>query len=106
MHERQHHQGELGDVLHGLLVRLRIRSHAERTDSTFWLGAFALVNGGVSTALMALGALATGAPLVFPSLALFVAILLLVLQGLVINRISGIPYPIWAPGNRPVPPRG
>jgi CBS-domain-containing membrane protein len=205
MHERQHHHGEAGDVLHGLLVRLRVRSNAERRDSTLWVGAFALVNGGLSTGLMAVGALATGAPLVFPSLgptafmlfyqptspaasprnvlaghliaiaagyaslvafglrhatpaltggvtpawvgsasmslaltsglmiwlrvphppagattlivslgilprpiqllALFVAILLLVLQGLVINRISGIPYPVWAPRERPGPPR-
>jgi CBS-domain-containing membrane protein len=198
-----HHHGELGDVLHGLLVRLGARPHARRRDSTFWLGAFALINGGISTALMALGAMVTGEPLVFPSLgptafmlfyqptspaacprnailghligivagyaslrafglahaapaltggvtggwvgsaslslaltagvtiwsrvphppaaattlivslgilprpgqlvALFVAILLLVLQGLVINRIAGIPYPIWGPRVRLAP---
>lgn len=185
--------------MHGLLVRLHLRSHAQRRDSTFWVGMFALVNGGLSTGLMALGALVTGAPLVFPSLgptafmlfyqptspaacprnailghlvgilagyasltlfglqhvapaltsgvtwawvgsasaslaltagvmiwlrvphppagattlivslgilprppqllALFVAILLLVLQGLVINRISGVPYPLWGPAS-------
>jgi len=195
MHPKHH--GELGDVLHGLLVRLRLRAHHERRDDTLWLGAFALVNGGISTALMALGARLTGEPLVFPSLgptafmlfyqptspatcprnivfghligilagyaslrvfglehatpaltggvtwgwigsaalslaltsglmiwlrvphppagattlivslgilprptqlvALFVAILLLVLQGLVINRLARIPYPIWGP---------
>lgn len=204
--DRPHHHGELGDVLHGLLVQLRVASHAQRRDSTFWIGAFALVNGGISTGLMALGALATGAPLVFPSLgptafmlfyqptspaacprnailghlvgivagyaalvafglqhaapalsggvtlgwvgsasaslaltagamiwlrvphppagattlivslgilpqprqlvALFAAILLLVLQGLVINRISGIAYPLWAPSDRRSAPRG
>lgn len=204
MLERPHHHGELGDVLHGLLVRLRLRSHEARRDSTLWLGAFALVNGGISTALMALGARLTGEPLVFPSLgptafmlfyqptsaaasprnailghligilagyaslrvfglqhatpaltggvtwgwigsaslslaltagmmiwlrvphppagattlivslgilprppqlvALFVAILLLVLQGLFINRLAGIPYPVWAPRS-PLTPR-
>jgi CBS-domain-containing membrane protein len=174
-----------------------LRSGAARRDSTFWLGTFALVNGGLSTALMALGALATGEPLVFPSLgptafmlfyqptspaacprnavvghligivagyaslvvfglqhaapaltggvtwswvgsassslaltagamiwfrvphppagattlivslgilprpgqllALFAGVLALVFQGLIINRIAGVPYPIWAP---------
>lgn len=65
----QPHHGELGDVLHGVLVRSRVRPrHHRRRDSTLWIGAFALVNGGLSTALMALGARATGEPLVFPSL--------------------------------------
>src|SRR5215472_1398677 len=68
MPEIPHHHGELGDVLHGLLVRLRVRPYARRRDSTLWLGAFALVNGGISTGLMALGARLTGEPLVFPSL--------------------------------------
>jgi CBS-domain-containing membrane protein len=199
--DRRHHHGELGDVVHGLLVRARLRTHERRRDSTLWLGAFALVNGGLSTALMALGARVTGEPLVFPSLgptafmlfyqptsaaacprnaivghligiaagyvslvvfglqhaapaltggvtwgwigsaslslgltagamiwlrvphppaaattlivslgilprpsqlvALFAAILLLVFQGFVINRVAGIPYPIWAPRLRP-----
>jgi CBS domain-containing membrane protein len=204
MLDRPHHHGELGDVFHGLLVRLRLRPHHQRRDSTSWLGAFALVNGGISTALMALGARLTGEPLVFPSLgptafmlfyqptsaaacprnavlghligivagyvslrifglehaapaltggitwawigsaslslaltsgvmvwmrvphppagattlivslgilprptqlvALFAAILLLVLQGLFINRLAGVPYPIWGPRpSRPVP---
>jgi CBS domain-containing membrane protein len=199
------HHGELGDVLHGLLVRFRLRSSAHRRDSTLWLGALALVNGGLSTALMALGALVTGVPLLFPSLgptafmlfyqptspaacprnaifghligilvgyaslvifglehaepalaggvtwgwvgsaslslaltggvmvwarvphppagattlivslgilprpgqlvALFAAILLLVLQGLAINRIAGVPYPVWGPLRRDPPRR-
>jgi len=193
-------------VLHGLLVRLRVRTQAQRRDSTLWVGTFALVNGGLSTALMALGARVTGAPLVFPSLgptafmlfyqptspaacprnalfghligilagylsivvfglqhappaltggvtwgwvgsaslslaltagfmvwlrvphppagattlivslgilprplelvALFAGIAALVLQGIVINRIAGIPYPLWAPpAARPQPAR-
>ena len=66
--DHRRHHGELGDVVHGLLVRARARSSAQRRDSTLWLGAFALVNGGLSTALMALAALGTGEPLVFPSL--------------------------------------
>ena len=194
----ERHHGELGDVLHGLLVRSRVRHRQHvRRDSTLWIGTFALLNGGLSTALMALGALATGEPLVFPSLgptafmlfyqptspaasprntlcghligilagyaalwlfglthaapaltggltwgwvgsaslslaltaglmiwlrvphppagattlivslgivprplqlvALFAAIVLLVLQGLAINRLAGVPYPWWAP---------
>lgn len=65
----ERHHGELGDVLHGLLVRSRVRArHGVRRDRTLWIGAFALLNGGLSTALMALGARATGEPLVFPSL--------------------------------------
>lgn len=205
MKEQQHH-GELGEVLHGLLVRARVhRSHHVRRDSTLWIGTFALFNGGLSTALMALGALVTGEPLVFPSLgptafmlfyqptspvasprnavcghaigllagysalslfglthgpaalaggvtwawvgsasvslaltaglmiwlrvphppagattlivslgivphpiqlvALFGAIVLLVVQGFVINRLAGVPYPWWSPSpNRPEPP--
>lgn len=195
------HHGELGDVLHGLLARGRRRRRHMRRDSTLWIGLFALVNGGLSTALMALGALATGEPLVFPSLgptafmlfyqptspaasprntvcghavgilagyaalrmfglvhatpalaggvtwpwvgsaslslaltagfmvwlrvphppagattlivslgivprptqllALFAAIVLLVVQGLAINRIAGVPYPRWAPRAKP-----
>jgi hypothetical protein len=54
---RLHHHGELGDVLHGLLVRGRLRSAVARRDS----------------------------------------LLALVFQGLVINRIAGVPHPLWAP---------
>ena len=60
------HHGELGDVVHGL--RLRVGRRVTRRDSRFWIGVFALCNGGLSTALMALGARVTGEPLVFPSL--------------------------------------
>jgi CBS-domain-containing membrane protein len=63
-----HHHGEFGDVLHGFLVRFRLRAHARRPDSTLGVGAFAFLNGGLSMAVMALAAFATGEPLVFPSL--------------------------------------
>jgi CBS-domain-containing membrane protein len=62
------HHGELGDVVHGLLVRAGARSSAQRRDSTLWTGMFALVNGGLSTGVMAFAARLTGEPLVFPSL--------------------------------------
>jgi CBS domain-containing membrane protein len=194
---RPSHHGELGDVFHGLLDRLGLPRRPGRQPSTAWVGTFALVNAGVSTALMAMGARITGEPLVFPSLgptafmlfyqptspaacprsaicghligivagylslvafglrhaapaltggmtwawigsaslslsltagamvwlrvphppagattlivslgilprppqlaALFVAIVFLVLQGLFINRLAGVPYPLWAP---------
>jgi CBS domain-containing membrane protein len=126
MPERPHHHGELGDVLHGLLVRLRLRSHDARRDSTLWLGTFALLNGGLSTALMALGARLTGEPLVFPSLGptafmlfyqptsaaacprnaiaghligILAGYLSLRLFGLqhAVAALTGIPYPIWGP---------
>jgi CBS domain-containing membrane protein len=59
---------ELGAIVHGLLVRFRLRDRLERRDSNLVLGAFAMFNGGLSIGLMALGAYAAGAPLVFPSL--------------------------------------
>ena len=65
MADEQHH-GELGEVVHGLVTRTR--GDSPRRDSTWWIGVFAMVNGGLSTALTACGALATGEPLVFPSL--------------------------------------
>lgn len=51
---------------------------------------------GATTLIVSLGILPRPTQLV----ALFVAILLLVLQGLVINRLAGIPYPIWGPPRR------
>jgi len=59
---------ELGALVHGLLVRFRLRDRLERRDSNLVLGAFSMFNGGLSIVLMALGAYAAGAPLVFPSL--------------------------------------
>jgi CBS-domain-containing membrane protein len=48
---------------------------------------------GATTLIVSLGILPRPGQLV----ALFLAILLLVLQGLLINRLAGIPYPVWAP---------
>lgn len=48
--------------------RLRLRSLTARYNPTFVLGVFALLNGFLSIALMALAALATRQPFVFPSL--------------------------------------
>jgi CBS-domain-containing membrane protein len=48
---------------------------------------------GATTLIVSLGILPRPSQLV----ALFLAILLLVLQGLLINRLAGIPYPVWAP---------
>jgi CBS-domain-containing membrane protein len=48
---------------------------------------------GATTLIVSLGILPRPGQLV----ALFLAILLLVLQGLLINRVAGIPYPVWAP---------
>jgi hypothetical protein len=93
-------------------------------------GLFALINGLISVGLMAVVALVTGAPFIFPSLEptafllfytptqpaasprntiggfrepweLFVLLLgvgLLVAQGIVINRLAGIDYPLWSCG--------
>jgi CBS domain-containing membrane protein len=51
-----------------------------------------------TTLIVSLGILPRPGQLV----ALFAAILLLVVQGFVINRMAGIRYPLWAP--RPPPP--
>lgn len=53
------------ELTYGLLRRARLRMHGE---SPFALGLFAFVYGGISIAVMALGAYATGELLVFPSL--------------------------------------
>lgn len=55
-------------MLHGLLVRFRLASLAERYDSTLVLAAFSLINGFLSIALMATVALLSGQPFIFPSL--------------------------------------
>jgi CBS domain-containing membrane protein len=60
--------GRMSDVVLGLGRRLRLRTLTTRYNSTFVLGVFALLNGFLSIGLMALAALVTGQPFVFPSL--------------------------------------
>jgi len=55
-------------IVFGLARRARLTSLMERHDSTTVLGLFAFVNGLIAIAAMALVALATGEPFVFPSL--------------------------------------
>lgn len=52
----------------GLARRLRLRPLMKRYNSTFVLGVFALLNGFLSIALMALTAYVTRQPFIFPSL--------------------------------------
>ena len=58
----------MSDVVLGLASRLRLRPLMARYNSTAILGAFALLNGFVSIALMSLLAFVTGQPFIFPSL--------------------------------------
>lgn len=60
--------GQLALVLRGLLIRLRLTSLQERYDSTVVMAVFSTVNGLISIALMAVVALVTREPFVFPSL--------------------------------------
>lgn len=60
--------GQMSDVVVGLLRRLRLTALLERHSALPVLALFSLVNGFLSIALMALAAVATGAPFVFPSL--------------------------------------
>jgi CBS-domain-containing membrane protein len=60
--------GHMSDVVGGLVRRFQLAPLQERYDSTLVLGAFALLNGFLSIALMAAAALVTGQPFVFPSL--------------------------------------
>ena len=53
---------------------------------------------GATTLIVSLGILREPEQL----LVLMVAVVLLVAQGIVINRLAGIPYPLWRPV--PVPP--
>lgn len=48
---------------------------------------------GATTLIVSLGILRTPAHLVI----LMAAVVLLALQAFVINRLAGLPYPIWAP---------
>src|SRR6185295_5685526 len=60
--------GEMAAVLWGVARRLQLSSLEAHHSKTSILGLFALVNGILSIGLMAMAALATGAPFVFPSL--------------------------------------
>ncbi len=60
--------GRMSDVVLGLARRFRLPGLMARHNSVFVLGVFAFVNGCISIGLMALVALATGQPFVFPSL--------------------------------------
>jgi CBS domain-containing membrane protein len=55
---------------------------------------------GATTLIVALGILREPAQLAV----LMVAVVLLVVQGFVINRLAGIPYPRWAPTGAAAPP--
>lgn len=60
--------GHMSDVVLGLASRLRLRPLMARYNSTAVLGAFALLNGFASIALMSLLAVVTRQPFIFPSL--------------------------------------
>jgi CBS-domain-containing membrane protein len=60
--------GQMSDVLRGTLARARLGYLTERYDSVVVLSVFSLINGFISIALMALAAVVTRAPFVFPSL--------------------------------------
>jgi len=60
--------GDMAAIVFGLARRARLTALTERHDSTLVLGCFALVNGLIAIATMALIAYVTGEPFVFPSL--------------------------------------
>jgi CBS domain-containing membrane protein len=60
--------GEMSEVILGLAGRLRFTELSKRHSSTVVLALFSLINGFISIALMALAALVTRAPFIFPSL--------------------------------------
>lgn len=60
--------GEMSEVILGLARRLRLPELTKRHSSTSVLAVFSLINGFISIALMALAALVTRAPFIFPSL--------------------------------------
>lgn len=57
-----------------------------------WLGV-PHAPAGATTLIVALGLMRTPEQLVI----LMVAVVLLILEGLAINRLAGLPYPLWAP---------
>lgn len=58
----------MSEVVGGLVRRFQLKRLEEHHDRTLVLGAFALLNGFISIALMAGAAFVTGQPFVFPSL--------------------------------------
>ena len=60
--------GDMSAIAFGLASRFRVPALVERHSSVTVLGLFAFVNGLVAIGLMALAALVTGQPFVFPSL--------------------------------------
>ena len=53
---------------------------------------------GATTLIVSLGLITTIPKLIV----LMLGVVLLVIQGLAINRLAGVPYPVWSP--RPAPP--
>lgn len=60
--------GDMVQIVRGLAARFRLPALSERHPRLVVLGLFAGVNGLISIGLLAAAALATGSPLVFPSL--------------------------------------
>ena len=60
--------GDMAAIVFGLARRARVPALVERHDSTYVLALFAFVNGLIAIGAMALAALVTGEPFVFPSL--------------------------------------
>ena len=60
--------GELSDVVVGLFRRVRVTALQDRYSPVAVMGAFAFVNGCLSIGIMAVAAILTGQPLIFPSL--------------------------------------
>ncbi len=60
--------GEMSEVILGLAHRLRLAELVKHHSSTTVLAIFSLINGFLSIALMAIAALITHAPFIFPSL--------------------------------------
>jgi CBS-domain-containing membrane protein len=60
--------GDMAAIVFGLARRVRLTALTERHSSTRVLGLFAFVNGLIAIGAMALVALVTGEPFVFPSL--------------------------------------
>lgn len=61
-----------------------------------WLGV-PHAPAGATTLIVSLGLMRTPEQLTI----LMVAVVLLILQGFVINRLAGLPYPVWAPKREP-----